>query len=110
MPTLILAGRASMVPWTADRIPGARLELFGADEGGSQMLALENPAKSNRLLYEFLGGAATTSHPPTPREQQHEPPGIDPAPAGPALRIIRESAPSSATTRGGALARPLQPA
>jgi pimeloyl-ACP methyl ester carboxylesterase len=43
-----LAGRTSVVPWTdaewiAHKIPGARLEIFELDEGGSDLLALENP-------------------------------------------------------------------
>jgi len=47
------------VPWTgaqwiADTIPGARLEIFEADEGGSHFLALENSGKFNRLLADFI--------------------------------------------------------
>jgi len=59
LPTLVVAGRASVVPWTAAEwmagtIPGARLEIFEPGEGGSHLLALENPAKFNRLLSEFV--------------------------------------------------------
>jgi non-heme chloroperoxidase len=59
LPTLVIAGRASIVPWTgaqwiADTIPGARLEIFEADEGGSHFLALENPGKFHRLLADFI--------------------------------------------------------
>ena len=63
LPTLILAGRASVVPWTAaewiaHKIPGSRLEIFEPDQGGSHMLALENAAEFNRLLSEFIGDSA----------------------------------------------------
>jgi pimeloyl-ACP methyl ester carboxylesterase len=73
VPTLVVAGRASLVPWTAaewitHQIPGARLEIFEADEGGSHLLALENPAKFNRLLAEFPEDASMTAHPSTPSD------------------------------------------
>ena len=53
-----------MVPWTAAEwiahtIPGARLEIFEPDEGGSHLLALENPTKFNQLLCEFIDAAPT---------------------------------------------------
>jgi len=59
LPTLVVAGRASIVPWTgaqwiADSIPGAHLEIFEAGEGGSHFLALENPGKFHRLLADFI--------------------------------------------------------
>jgi pimeloyl-ACP methyl ester carboxylesterase len=59
LPTLVVAGRASLVPWTAARwvagaIPGARLEIFEPHEGGSHQLTLENPAKFNGLLLDFI--------------------------------------------------------
>jgi pimeloyl-ACP methyl ester carboxylesterase len=65
LPTQVVAGRASVVPWTAAewiprRIPGARLEICERDEGGSHLLALENPAKRNRLLSEFLAAASSS--------------------------------------------------
>ncbi len=64
LPAQIIAGRASVVPWTAaewiaHKIPGARLEIFEPDEGGSHLLALENPTKFNQLLREFIDGAST---------------------------------------------------
>ena len=67
LPALIIAGRASVVPWTAAEwiahtIPGAQLEIFEPDEGGSHLLALENPTKFNALLREFIDGAATRPH------------------------------------------------
>ena len=30
------------------------LELFGADEGGQHFMFMENPAKSNAIIKEFL--------------------------------------------------------
>ena len=71
IPTLVVAGRASVVPWTAaewiaHKIRGARLEIFEPDEGGSHLLALENPARFNRLLSEFVvAGAPNTTDPRT---------------------------------------------
>jgi non-heme chloroperoxidase len=61
LPALVIAGRASVVPWTsaawiAEKIPGARLEIFEPDDGGSHLLTLENPTKFNRLLREFVNG------------------------------------------------------
>jgi pimeloyl-ACP methyl ester carboxylesterase len=66
LPTLVVAGRASVVPWSAAewiarKIPGARLEIFEPDEGGSHLLALENPAKFNQLLREFVAGVASSA-------------------------------------------------
>ncbi len=59
LPTLVIAGRASIVPWTgsqwiADTIPGARLEIVEAYEGGSHLLTLRNPDHFNRLLCGFI--------------------------------------------------------
>jgi len=66
LPTLVVAGRASVVPWSAAewiarKIPGARLEIFEPDEGGSHLLALENPAKFNQLLREFLADVPSSA-------------------------------------------------
>lgn len=59
LPTLVTGGRASLIPcaaaaWTARHIPGARLEIFTETEGGQHLAHLENPAKFNRLLAEFI--------------------------------------------------------
>ncbi|MBS1791442.1 MAG: alpha/beta hydrolase [Acidobacteria bacterium] len=59
IPTLVIGGRVSLVPWTAvewiaQQIPGARLEIFEADEGGQHFLLMENPQKFNRLVAEFI--------------------------------------------------------
>jgi non-heme chloroperoxidase len=69
IPTLIVAGRASVVPctaaeWIAHKVHGARLEIFEPDEGGSHLLVLENPARFTRLLSEFvLADAQNTTDP-----------------------------------------------
>lgn len=60
IPTLIIAGRASVVPfasqeWIQSQIPGAQLEGFAAEEGGSHFMFWENPEKFNRVVAEFLG-------------------------------------------------------
>ena len=60
IPTLIIAGRASIVPfesqeWIQEQIPGARLVGFAAEEGGSHFMFWENPEKFNRVVAELLG-------------------------------------------------------
>jgi pimeloyl-ACP methyl ester carboxylesterase len=60
LPTLIVGGRVSLVPWQSQawiqaHIPGARLEIFEEHEGGNHHMFIEGAAKFNRLLREFLG-------------------------------------------------------
>jgi len=60
-PALVVGGDASLFPaqsqrWIASQIPGARLEIFGADEGGSHFMFWENPEKFNALVSDFLTG------------------------------------------------------
>jgi pimeloyl-ACP methyl ester carboxylesterase len=60
LPTLVVGGRASFFPWRSqawihEQIPGSRLEVFGEDEGGGHVPFVENPAKFNRLVADFLG-------------------------------------------------------
>jgi len=62
LPALVIGGRASLIPWpaaawTARQVPGARLEIFEADEGGQHFTFLENPAKFNQLLAGFIASA-----------------------------------------------------
>ena len=59
LPTLAIGAAASLAPascmrWVARQIPGARLEMFGAGEGGSHFMFVENPEKFNRLVLDFL--------------------------------------------------------
>lgn len=60
VPTLVISGEASTIPveamkHTAELVPGARLEVFGAAEGGSHFMFWENPARFNRLIRDFAG-------------------------------------------------------
>jgi non-heme chloroperoxidase len=53
-------GEVSMIPVeamrrTAGLIPRARLEIFGAGEGGSHFMFWENPAQFNHLIRDFAG-------------------------------------------------------
>ena len=59
LPTLVVGARASIFSaesqaWIAAQIPGAELEIFEADEGGSHFMCYENPAKFNALVDAFL--------------------------------------------------------
>jgi pimeloyl-ACP methyl ester carboxylesterase len=52
LPTLVVGGHASLFTvesqaWIAEQIPGARLEIFEADDGGSHFMCLENPELFN---------------------------------------------------------------
>jgi non-heme chloroperoxidase len=52
LPTLVIAGRASpiswkSIAWIAKQIPGAQLEIFEENEGGSHFMFVENPTKFN---------------------------------------------------------------
>lgn len=60
LPTLIVGGRGSLVPWQSqvwiqEHIPGSRLEIFEEHEGGKHFMFIEGAEKFNRLLGEFLG-------------------------------------------------------
>ncbi len=60
LPTLIIAGKASMVPWTsqawvASQIKGSRFEVFDEKDGGSHLMFLENPEKFNGIVESFVG-------------------------------------------------------
>ncbi len=59
LPTLIVGGRASLIPWTAcawmqAQIPGSRLEIFEEEEGGQHFMLIENPSKFNAIVADFL--------------------------------------------------------
>jgi non-heme chloroperoxidase len=59
VPTLLIAGEASFfkvsaLRWIHTQIPGSRLEVFGAEEGGSHFMFMENPVKFNAVLRKFL--------------------------------------------------------
>ncbi|MFM2007407.1 MAG: hypothetical protein RLZZ09_3062 [Pseudomonadota bacterium] len=59
LPTLVVGGEASLFNpqsqrWNADQIPGARLEMFSAEDGGSHFMWLENPERFNALIRDFI--------------------------------------------------------
>ncbi|KAI5925807.1 Alpha/Beta hydrolase protein [Camillea tinctor] len=59
VPTLVIGAEGSLLPtqgmqWIADQIPGAKLRIFGKDEGGSHFMLWENPEGFNRAVEEFL--------------------------------------------------------
>ena len=58
-PALYIAGEESFVPcsatkWAAAQTPGAVFESFAADEGGNHFMFIENPARFNRVVADFL--------------------------------------------------------
>ena len=60
LPTLIISGRVSIVPWKSqvwihEQIAGSRLEIFEEHEGGNHFMFIEGAEKFNRILTEFLG-------------------------------------------------------
>jgi len=60
VPTLVVGGKASLVPWKSQvwvgsQIKGARTEIFEENEGGAHFMFIENPEKFNRLVKEFNG-------------------------------------------------------
>lgn len=60
VPTLVLGGEASFFHpdsqrWIARQIKGSKVEIFGANEGGSHFMFLENPRKFNALVSGFIG-------------------------------------------------------
>lgn len=60
LPTLVVGGRVSMVPWKAvewisGQIGGSRLEIFEEDEGGQHFMFIEGSEKFNQLLSDFIG-------------------------------------------------------
>lgn len=59
LPTLVVGAEKSVFPvesqmWIASRIPGARLEIFDEDEGGSHFMCLENPKRFNTIVRSFV--------------------------------------------------------
>jgi pimeloyl-ACP methyl ester carboxylesterase len=60
VPTLVVGGRVSTVPWKSqvwihNQLPGSRLEIFEESEGGNHFMFMENPDKFNRIVREFMG-------------------------------------------------------
>ena len=60
IPTLVVGGKASLVPWKSQvwigkQIKGAKTEIFEENEGGAHFMFLENREMFNRLVNEFSG-------------------------------------------------------
>lgn len=60
LPTLVVGGRTSLVPWTScewihRQIPGSRLEIFEEAEGGQHFMFIENHARFNEVVSDFIG-------------------------------------------------------
>jgi non-heme chloroperoxidase len=61
LPTLVVGAEMSVFPsvsqeWIASQIPGARLEVFARDDGGSHFMCFENPTRFNAVVRDFLAG------------------------------------------------------
>jgi non-heme chloroperoxidase len=59
LPTLVIGAEASIFSaasqrWIAEVIPGAQVDIFPADEGGSHFMFVENPERFNARVSEFL--------------------------------------------------------
>ena len=60
IPTLIIAGRSSLVPltsqkWIHENIAGSQMEIIEAEEGGSHFMFWEGFQRFNRAVASFLG-------------------------------------------------------
>jgi non-heme chloroperoxidase len=59
IPTLVVGAKTSLVgwksqEWVASQIPGAQVQIFEAEEGGNHFMFMENPAKFNRIVRDFI--------------------------------------------------------
>ncbi|KUI55893.1 AB hydrolase superfamily protein YdjP [Cytospora mali] len=59
IPALVIAAEGSVCPaegvrWMGEQIPGAKVVTFSKEEGGSHFMFLENPARFNTLVEEFV--------------------------------------------------------
>lgn len=60
LPTLVVGGRTSLVPWRsqewiAAQVPGTRLEIFEEEEGGNHFMFIEGHEKFNAIVADFVG-------------------------------------------------------
>jgi non-heme chloroperoxidase len=60
LPTLVVGGRVSIVPWRsqewiAAQVSGARLEIFEEEEGGNHFMFIEGHQKFNDIIADFVG-------------------------------------------------------
>jgi pimeloyl-ACP methyl ester carboxylesterase len=59
VPTLVIGAKGSLVPWTsvawiAGQIKGSTLAIFEKNEAGYHFMFIQNPAKYNALIEDFL--------------------------------------------------------
>lgn len=59
VPALVIGGELSLYSaesqrWIASKLPQGRVEIFGADEGGSHFMFMENPRRFNEVVLEFI--------------------------------------------------------
>ncbi len=59
LPTLVVSGRASFVPWRScqwihQQIKGSRFEIFEEEEGGQHFMFIENYKKFNEIVADFI--------------------------------------------------------
>lgn len=62
VPTLVVGAKGSFFnpksqEWIASKIPGAKVEIFSAEEGGSHFMFMENAQKFNKIALDFLASA-----------------------------------------------------
>ena len=60
IPTLIISGRVSLVPWKSqvwihEQIAGSQLEIFEEEEGGQHFMFIEGAEKFNQIVADFIG-------------------------------------------------------
>ena len=60
-PTLVIGAEGSIFTtqsqrWIAAQIPGAEVEIFEADDGGSHFMFFQNPKRFNARVAAFLEG------------------------------------------------------
>lgn len=61
LPSLVIGAegsthKATVLRWIAAQIPGARVRIWGRDEGGSHFMFIESPDQFNSELAEFIDG------------------------------------------------------
>jgi len=62
VPALVVGAERSLYTadsqrWIANKLPRGQVEIFGADEGGSHFMFMENPTRFNEVVLEFLASS-----------------------------------------------------
>jgi pimeloyl-ACP methyl ester carboxylesterase len=65
LPVLVVGAEASLYSaasqrWIAAQFPNGRAEIFAADDGGSHFMFMENPARFNRVVLDFMASTEGT--------------------------------------------------